>query len=356
MFPAAAIPVAPTRSAPPPPPTTVPPINPFDVLGIPRGTSDENVVNEAYRKWALILHPDRGGDPRRFQAVTLAYGNIMELLKYAKTESFEMLKQRTERDMSNMYGGGGKSGTGTSQQSAASANPDLAPLGSGNAFDHAAFNQVFADHRMWEPSHDGYGDRMQQHSAKPHQKWNPDDMLREREQELFSVMDSHTLPRPSTEDFNNHFSKHATAPYEAQQQRSSTSMVRRVEPEVMDIFRTSSSMCGSLSYEKVDDYSSPFAAGGANFTDYMKAFSTEALITPHVENSVGHGYRTVKELQSERSQLSFVPSPELLQAKSEQDAAEREQDEIRYRNFLKQQEIVEETHRNIRNVLPERKK
>lgn len=44
--------------------------NPFDVLGISRTTTDEDVVHNVYRKHVMILHPDRQGDAKQFQVVT----------------------------------------------------------------------------------------------------------------------------------------------------------------------------------------------------------------------------------------------------------------------------------------------
>lgn len=314
--------------------------NPFDVLGIPRNTTDESIVEDAYRKWARILHPDRGGDPRRFQAVSSAYENIVEQLRVAKTESFELLKGRAQSDLRGDY---------------TAANPMAAPLGHGKGFDQRAFNEVFSEHRMWDPTQDGYGEHM---VSSSHKVASPSEMLRARDQDIHIPLADGLKGQFNDKTFNRHFDTYAPGQFEPRPDKS-TAMVRRVEPEVMEVFKTSTSMAGSLSYEKVDDYSSPFAAsgggGGGAFTDYMKAFSVDALITPHVANVESQGgYTSVEELQSQRSQISFTADPELLEAKNAQDAAERERDELRYRNFLKQQEQVEDQYLAIRNRLPER--
>lgn len=131
-------------------------VNPFDLLGISRATTDENVIHDAYRRLAWVLHPDKGGDPKKFQDVTRAYKIILEAVQQSKNESFDMLKRQAEADIAGSaitggYGNGRQDGQ---------ANPALAPLGNGKQFDQTTFNQVFSQHKMWSPHDDGYGDMM----------------------------------------------------------------------------------------------------------------------------------------------------------------------------------------------------
>ena len=49
--------------------------NPYDILGIPRGSSIE-VARAAYRKLAMLHHPDRGGSESKFKEVKQAWEHI----------------------------------------------------------------------------------------------------------------------------------------------------------------------------------------------------------------------------------------------------------------------------------------
>jgi DnaJ-domain-containing protein 1 len=46
---------------------------PFQILGIPEGTLDQDLIKTAYRKLAVQYHPDKGGDRDMFEKVTAAY-------------------------------------------------------------------------------------------------------------------------------------------------------------------------------------------------------------------------------------------------------------------------------------------
>jgi hypothetical protein len=349
-------------------------VNPFDVLGLPRNTSDESVVDDAFRRWAMVLHPDRGGDPKKLEEISAAYEKVKEIFMHAKHESFELLKSRAEHDLSNMHKVNGGFTTGTQT---AMANPSLAPLGNGRQFDNKTFNTVFQNHRMWNPHDDGYGSQMVQSQYQGQPGQTLDQLMMQRNNDDLSRIQmvsgyEQLLHQPNnqqyTELYNNMFQRHILSDQYKEQQlkqlqgtRShNTGMVVYGEPESADnMFRSSTSLCTSLSVDKIDDFSSPFNGGagagtGGAYTDYMKAFSTDSLITPHVYNAKGNGIMTVEQLERERAQLSHIPSAEVLRERTLREAREKEADQERWRRYQNHLEQIEQHNAAIRNLLPER--
>lgn len=67
--------------------------NYYEVLGIPKGTSDEAAIKKAYKKSALKFHPDRpGGDKVKFQEVS---------------EAFEVLSNARKKQLYDRFGEAG---------------------------------------------------------------------------------------------------------------------------------------------------------------------------------------------------------------------------------------------------------
>lgn len=78
----------------------------YKVLGVARG-ADPDEIKKAYRKQALINHPDKGGDPEQFKLVQKAYEILSDDQRRAMYD-----QTGSEQDMSNEipfspFGGGG---------------------------------------------------------------------------------------------------------------------------------------------------------------------------------------------------------------------------------------------------------
>ncbi len=314
------------------------PTNPWDVLGVPRNNLDEKVIQAAYRKWSAIYHPDRGNNPRLFHIITLAYNELMNKVKQGR-ESIDEMKKQAIRDLASLGIAEGP------------ANNKAAPLGHGAGFNSEQFNSLFAEHRLWEPIQDGYGEQMV--SSEYGSNMTPQQMIATREQALQIPLAPDTLRQNfNPQNFNAHFSQYAAQ--SAPRHSTSTSLVRRVEPDVMEL---SGGKCSSLSYEKISDFSSPFSAGSGGsgaYTDYMKAFSVDALITPHVENADVKTYGSLKDLETERANISFVPDPDLVDAWAQQEAYAKDEEERRQQNFLKYQEKGYDSFMKLKNTLSDR--
>jgi DnaJ family protein A protein 2 len=79
----------------------------YKVLGVGRG-ADADEIRKAYRKQALLSHPDKGGDPEKFKQVQKAYEILSDDQRRAVYD-----QTGSEQDMSNEipygnpFGGGG---------------------------------------------------------------------------------------------------------------------------------------------------------------------------------------------------------------------------------------------------------
>lgn len=96
--------------------------NYYDVLGVPKGTSDEAAIKKAYKKAALKFHPDRpGGDKVKFQEVS---------------EAFEVLSDSKKKQLYDRYGeaGLGASGGATPDDDVGSGGGDSSGRPSANPF------------------------------------------------------------------------------------------------------------------------------------------------------------------------------------------------------------------------------
>lgn len=97
--------------------------NYYEVLGVPKGTSDENLIKKAYKKAALKFHPDRpGGDKQKFQQVS---------------EAFEVLNDPKKKQIYDQFGEAGLGAAG-----GATADDENIP-GMGNPFGGAGGQTTF---------------------------------------------------------------------------------------------------------------------------------------------------------------------------------------------------------------------
>ncbi|CAN0036476.1 unnamed protein product, partial [Hapterophycus canaliculatus] len=70
----------------------------YEVLGLPKGTSDAAQIKKAYRKQALRFHPDKPtGDKEKFQAIS---------------EAFEVLSDPKKKKLYDQFGEAGLSAGG----------------------------------------------------------------------------------------------------------------------------------------------------------------------------------------------------------------------------------------------------
>ncbi len=66
----------------------------YELLGVPLGTSIDN-IKKHFRQLAIKHHPDKGGDPKRFQELTQAYNILLGKQKLSKNEIRNQQENKT---------------------------------------------------------------------------------------------------------------------------------------------------------------------------------------------------------------------------------------------------------------------
>ena len=71
----------------------------YQALNVPLDSSPEE-IKSAFRKLAMQLHPDKGGDPHLFDAIQTAYSTLSDPSKRMEYDS--SLKRRPVQDLKSL--------------------------------------------------------------------------------------------------------------------------------------------------------------------------------------------------------------------------------------------------------------
>jgi curved DNA-binding protein CbpA len=123
----------------------------LEVLGIQEEVAlTEETLKKAYRKQSLRAHPDKGGSPEYFEAVTRSYAYLSEILMVMKGG-----KKNTETPVSREAS---EHLRGTREQEAKQWEHQEPVRLNAKNLDMNAFNKLFEQTHMPDPDSDGYGD------------------------------------------------------------------------------------------------------------------------------------------------------------------------------------------------------
>ena len=254
-------------------------IDPYKILDIAKNY-DERSLKKAYLKLANRHHPDKGGDPKKFKIITLAYKILLK--KYQQRDS-----DKIHNDL--------KKGSKDFIKQQSSNNQKNINLKKN--FSQETFNREFELNRMKDDFNDrGYGDFMKQDSTDTqidHSKLNEN-------------------------NFNDYFQK-------LKSKKKSTQLQKYSEPEELVSMGNRDSIM-ILGKERVKSYTGE--SNGLHYRDLKEAYTESTLIDV---NSVDTTKRSnnIQCMERERSRVRFQMSEEdmklqaLRQQKSERDEAER---------------------------------
>ena len=266
----------------------------LEVLGIQEEVAlTEEALKAAYKKMALKSHPDKGGSEEYFEAVTLAYAYLSEILKHMRGGRKEV-NGRVEAPTS----------LSTSRDAEAEKWKHVEPVRlNAKNLDMNAFNKLFEQTHIPDPDSDGYGDWLKG-GDKSTGSSGP----------KFSGQFNRDV-------FNRMFEDEAR-----KNQRTSNSLV--VHPGEMAL--TLNPTAGvSFVGERVESYT---AATGSKFqfTDLRGAYTTDSTISDKVSN-VHVGERNLEQYRAAREKGPDPFTQSELHSIREYENRQKQQDEMRER-------------------------
>ncbi len=151
----------------------------YKILNLNFDASAEDARN-AFRRMALIHHPDKGGDPRIFHMVKEAYKAIINRLTQAQRHDFQNMRQ-AHRDYQE-------------EEQVIRLDP--------NNFNREQFNRVFEEHRIVKPSDKGYGDWNEEVEAPHARDFETRVTIYEEPDQILTSLGYETLGQGKIKDFS----------------------------------------------------------------------------------------------------------------------------------------------------------
>lgn len=259
-------------------------VNPYEVLGIPKNF-EWTQLKEAYRRTALLVHPDKGGSEELFNLVTDCFKLLAEEYKLrVGNKPHHLLKQESAQYYEKQPA-------------------PRPPVDNADDTDfNAKFNRLFEENRFKDEdgAMDGYGDQMVKSSG------TREDINIERRLDKFNA-----------KRFHEEFDRNVPATREVTIYK---------EPQPMLLARKI--QFTEIAGEKPDDYTSD-EKSSLQYTDYMRAYTTSRLIDPKAVKD-RREYKNVEEYKRHRARVVDKPMTDAEAQRMEE--AKRAQEEAERRN------------------------
>jgi len=240
-------------------------IDPYKILNMSKNY-DKNSLKKSYMKMAIKYHPDKGGDPKKFKIVTLAYKILLKKLE-------ERDNDKLHDDLKN-----GSKDFIRDQTSNNKRNVNM----KGDNFDINLFNKTYDENRLKDDFMDeGYGD------------W-----LKNTDNDENIKMDQFNKTK-----FHNEFMKQ-------KKKKTSSQLQKYKDPEELVSMSNRDSIM-ILGKEKVSSYSGE--SNGLAYRDLREAYSESTLIdTDSVDLSKRKN--NIREYKTERKNVSHQMSESDIRA------------------------------------------
>jgi len=263
-------------------------INPYKLLELPQNyTMDQ--LKSAYRKKAILTHPDKGGNPKLFDETTKAYFSLLEKLKEKEdNKQYNDLKNNS-RDYIEKQSGENKQNVNFKKES----------------FNLTAFNKIFEENRISDPTDNGYDE------------WLKSDEKVKEPPKVFST-------KFNIDTFNSTFED-----WKDQDENLGREIVRSDGPSALAAYHGKTGYT-ELGVEKIDDYTNADPSSkGLGYTDLKQAYSRNGIINTRAVN-VRESYKNIEDYERARaSKISYTMTPEELRREEMKKRKEEEEEERR---------------------------
>ena len=283
--------------------------DPYDILGLPEEFTFEQ-VKRSYRKKALRVHPDKGGDEVEFARITKAYLFIKEEFnkQTMQKQSYE-LKRDYESEMETMP---------------KMKNRDL----SGERFNVKKFNKIYEDYRMEDVNDEGY------------ESWMVERSNAREDIDIKNIFGD----KYNKEVFNTEFDKQEV---DAQHMQ----LIKIAEPEPMAI--SNRLKFTELGGDRPSDFTKSTnitATGGIGFYDYKTAHTQSKLVdTRNVKTR--KQYKNVDDYERDRANQNFVETEEEIEYRRRQKYLEKKKERERRKRLRKHDHLAEKHFKKVNRLM-----
>ena len=289
------------------------------------GVSQEYTLRELaknYRKGALKYHPDRlikhaeyittaqqEECKRMFERITKAYLYLIEQHNLRECDKpFYELRDQSRVD--------------TDEQQQQTSTGAKVKLMDGDQFDVQLFNKLYDDNRLHEPTDEGYGDWLKESTDGD-------------TSELFSS-------KFNLDVFNTTFDQ-----LKRDNPHSEKQLAKRHEMGI--VVQGDTTAFSTLGEDVVGDYGG--ATGGLHYSDLKDAHTTNATLIDTTRAQQPPTFRSVKEMEAHRSQISHTLSPAEAEVQSFIKEKRKHDEHARRERLEQRDQLVAQQHQRIQQQL-----
>jgi len=282
--------------------------NPWEILGLKYKDYDINNIKKAYKKNALKYHPDRAGNKyeNKFQLITQSYIYLLD-----KAEQYNQTEIKINKKVENV-----------DYEDNINEKAENIYI-SKDKFDINHFNKIFEDYKVPSTFDKGYSDLMQQ------------DIKNNNNEKVFGKSFNKDV-------FNAHFEKLKN------NNKNNTDIIQYQEPDALDTSLGNLNQ-SFLGIDEIDDFGA-VNSNTLSYTDYKKAHVDETMLID-VNKVKYKTYKSIDQLESDRSKLSYTLSPEDRQRQEYMERKRMEDDKLRIQKQRDYDEMLEQNYNKINRKL-----